>query len=1015
MEERSLLTQPSAFPKPADRERAEIGIEEWRKTAAALPDAALRADALELAREPAGSALLAAVFGGSPFLGQCLLSDVGESCRLVRRGPEPTVRAALDEAARAAEAADLRALMAALRHAKRRVALAVALADIAGAWPLERVTRALSDFAEAALGAAVRYLLRDAAGKGRLRLRDEEDPARGSGFIVIAMGKLGARELNYSSDIDLIVLYDDERVRADDPSELQRTFVRLTRALVRAIEERTADGYVFRTDLRLRPDPGAMPIAVSTLAAETYYESAGQNWERAAFIKARPVAGDLEAGAAFLDRLRPFVWRKHLDFAAIQDIHSIKRQIHAHRGGGEIAVLGHDLKLGRGGIREIEFFAQTQQLIWGGRDPRLRTAGTVESLRALAETGRIAAETADELVESYRFLRRVEHRLQMVADQQTHTLPASPEGLGRFAVFLGYPDGDAFAAELTAHLRRVEAHYAHLFEEAPDLGASAGNLVFTGGEHDPGTLETLRRLGFAEPETVSDIVRGWHRGRYRATRSTRARELLTELMPALMEALAGTADPMAAVVKFDEFLARLPAGVQLFSLFYANPRLLELVAEIVGGAPLLAEALSRNPLALDAVLSGDFFEALPDAAALAAELAERLEQARDFEDVLDIARRWNNDRRFQVGVHILRNITDADAAGPVLADIASVAVRALLPHVEADFARRHGRVPGGAMAIIALGKLGGREMTITSDLDLIFVYDAPDEVEGSDGARPLAVSQYYARLSQRVINAITAPTGEGRLYEVDMRLRPSGAAGPVASSLDAFADYQRRSAWTWEHMALTRARVVAGDAGLADRIAEVVRDVLTAPRDAERLLRDVAEMRARMAREHGPGSPWIGKHYRGGLVDLEFIAQFLQLRHAHDHPAILDTNTAGAFAAAARVGVLAPALAEDLVGATRLWRRIQGLARLLGPESRRTEAPPSDGGGELDPPEGLRRAMARAIGAPDFEAVKARVLETAAHVRTVFADLIETPAQAALARAEMTPTAAAGEETADGA
>src|SRR5690606_15692978 len=323
-----------------------------------------------------------------------------------------------------------------------------------------------------------------------------------------------------------------DRMEQADPWRLQQGLVRLTRDLVQILEERTADGYVFRTDLRLRPDPGATPLAISVIAAETYYESMGQNWERAAMIKARPVAADREAGDTFIATLRPFVWRKHLDFAAIQDIHSIKRQINAHRGGGKIEILGHNIKLGRGGIREIEFFAQTQQLIWGGRVPSLRRAGTCDTLRDLAAAGRITPLVAKELIDSYRFLRTIEHRLQMVEDRQTHSLPADEAGIAALAAFLGYPGADPFVRDLEAHLRRVERHYAELFEEHPSLSA-AGNLVFTGGEHDPDTLATLRRLGYRDAERVSSVVRAWHHGRYRATRSQRARELLTELMPAL--------------------------------------------------------------------------------------------------------------------------------------------------------------------------------------------------------------------------------------------------------------------------------------------------------------------------------------------------------------------------------------------------------------------------------------------------------------------------------------------------
>ena len=566
-------------------------------------------------------------------------------------------------------------------------------------------------------------------------------------------------------------------------------------------------------------------------------------------IKARPVAGDRTAAQHFLRELEPFLWRTNLDFAAIQDIHSIKRQINAHRGGARIAIEGHDIKTGRGGIREIEFFAQTQQLIWGGRLRELRVGSTCEALRRLASVGRIDPAAASALIDDYRFLRRLEHHLQMVDDARTHRLSSDRAGIERIAVFLGYSHANAFTADLLHHLGSVEKHYAELFEQAPSL-AGPGNLVFTGVEDDPDTLSTLSRLGFGDPASVAALVRGWHHGRLRATRSQRAREILTELVPELLRIFGKTPHPDGALLRFDQFLSRLPAGVQFFSLFHAYPGLLGLVAEIMAGAPRLAEQLARGPALLDAVLTEGFFATPPDRAGLAADLGRLLGGTRDYEDVLDTLRRWTGERRFQVGVQLLRRVLDGAQAGAALADIAETALAALVPAVEAEFARCHGRVPGGEFAVIGMGRLGSREMTLASDLDLILIYDVPPCGETSDGPHPLPVPTYYARLSQRLISAITAPTAEGRLYEVDMRLRPSGSSGPIATSLVGFTRYQRESAWTWEHMALTRARPVAGDAALRRQIADAVAVILAAPRDPERLLLDVADMRRLIEVEH---------------------------------------------------------------------------------------------------------------------------------------------------------------------
>ncbi len=535
-----------------------------------------------------GAALLAALGGHSPFLAELALRESATLLRLAERGPDESLALALDPLGRADPGAGRAAVGTLLRRCKRQAALIAAVADIAGLWPLDRVTGALSDLAEAAIDYACAHLLRDAAARGELRLpgaarADPRALAKGSGLVVLGMGKLGGRELNYSSDVDLLVLFDAEAA-AYHADRAQACYLRIARDLVRLMEERTAEGYVFRTDLRLRPDPAATPLAVSIPAAITYYEAMGQNWERAAMIKARPVAGDRAAGEAFLRELRPFVWRRHLDFAAVADIHSIKRQIHAHKGARgahhQIQVAGHDVKLGRGGIREIEFTTQVLQLIWGGRDPALRDPTTLGALAALAAAGKLDRRAAADLADAYVFLRGVEHRLQMVADRQTHRLPEDAEGLARIASFLGYDGAAAFGAALTAHLGRVERHYARLFEAEPTLASSetGGNLVFTGVEDDPGTIATLRSMGYENPSGVAAMVRGWHHGRPRAIRSERARELLTALMPALLAAFARQPQPDAALMRFDAVLMRLAAGVQILSLLHRNPALLDRLA-----------------------------------------------------------------------------------------------------------------------------------------------------------------------------------------------------------------------------------------------------------------------------------------------------------------------------------------------------------------------------------------------------------------------------------------------------
>ncbi|MEM8647096.1 MAG: bifunctional [glutamine synthetase] adenylyltransferase/[glutamine synthetase]-adenylyl-L-tyrosine phosphorylase [Pseudomonadota bacterium] len=480
-------------------------------------------------------------------------------------------------------------LMRQLRKGKARAALVTGLCDLAGFWSGEIVTYWLTEFADAALCASVDHLLAGAETQGKLTLAGGETPGEGSGYFIFGMGKYGAHELNYSSDIDLIVFYDTMICQCAEGVEPSVFFTRMTRQLVAVMQDMTGDGYVFRMDLRLRPDPRSTPLAISVGAAASYYESMGQNWERAALIKARPVAGDIACGKALLKELQPFIFRRHLDFAAIADVQSLKRQIHAHKGHGEIAVAGHNIKLGRGGIREIEFFVQTQQLIAGGRAPSLRARRTVEMLQALNESDWISAAAAADLTSSYWFLRGIEHRLQMQEDAQTHTLPDDEGSLEAFARFCGYGTFETLSEALLAHMRRVQSYYEGLFEGAEELSADEGSLSFTGVADDPDTLETLSRMGFRQPGEVSTIIRGWHHGRFPATRSERARELLTELMPHILQALSKSSDPDAAFITFDSFLKGLPTGVQLFSLLKANRKLLDLLSLIMGTAPRRAD------------------------------------------------------------------------------------------------------------------------------------------------------------------------------------------------------------------------------------------------------------------------------------------------------------------------------------------------------------------------------------------------------------------------------------------
>jgi [glutamine synthetase] adenylyltransferase / [glutamine synthetase]-adenylyl-L-tyrosine phosphorylase len=915
----------------------------------------------------------------SPYLRDTARIDPGLLARALEEPILPAVSTAIDRARSAwqAEGGEVTeaVLMTRLRRAKREVAFFTALADLARIFDARRTTALLTELAEATTSAAIDYLLLSAHESGKLKLPDPARPSEGSGLIVLGMGKLGAAELNYSSDIDLVVFFDPMAGIAVDPSEAVETFSRLVRRLIRIMQERTADGYVFRTDLRLRPDPGATPLAISVDSAMLYYEGRGQNWERAAFIKAKPIAGDLKAGEAFLKELTPFVFRKYLDYAAIADIHSIKRQIHVHKGHGEIAVKGHNVKLGRGGIREIEFFVQTQQLIAGGRVPALRLRATEPMLAELARASWIDDATAAELTEAYWFLRDVEHRIQMVRDEQTHVLPETEAELKRIAYMLGFADTAAFSARLVEVLKTVERRYAALFEQEAKLSSETGNLVFTGQKDDPDTLETLKRLGFERPADISRTIRTWHYGRYRATQSVEARERLTELTPELLRVFGESKRADEALLRFDNFISGLPAGIQLFSLLGNNPALLSLIVNIMSSAPRLAEVIAAKPHVFDGMLDPGLLAELPTRAYLSERIDGFVSGARHYEEILDRLRIIAAEQRFLIGIRLLTGAITGKQAARAFTHVADLIVQAAFKAVLEEVETAHGKFPGGRVALVGMGKLGSFELTAGSDIDLILLYDHDSDAFESDGAKPLDNMKYFTRITQRLIAALSAPTAEGVLYEVDMRLRPSGNKGPVATRITSFAKYQAEEAWTWEHMALTRARVLCGDESLMRQAEEIFRTVLGRKRDTGKVAKDVAEMRTLIDQEKPPKDIWDLKLIAGGLIDIEFIAQFLALvapvRGAASPEGALPTGDALALLGQS---MMDPNDLDTVQRALTLYTEISQIVRLC-----------VDGG--FDPkeaPAGLVDLVCRAGDCPDMRTLEADIRRVSKAVRKIF-------------------------------
>lgn len=902
-------------------------------------DAAAGADAAlafaDLA--PELRALLAGTAGCSPYLKGLMEREADWLRAALTAAPETVLAAELQ----ALDAVALEGLASALRQAKRRVALLTALADLGGVWPLEAVTGALSRLADRAVDISLRRLVADEIRRGKLPGQRPEDAETAGGMVALAMGKGGAFELNYSSDIDLICLFDQERYGADW-QEARAAFIRVTRKMAAILSDITAEGYVFRTDLRLRPDASVTPVCISMAAAEAYYEAQGRTWERAAYIKARAAAGDLAAGERFLKALTPFVWRRHLDFTAIQDAHDMRLRIRDHRGlHGPIQIEGHNMKLGAGGIREIEFFTQTRQLIAGGRDPDLRDRTTVGGLAALAAKGWVPGAVTEELTSLYRAHREIEHRLQMVLDAQTHQMPTSAEGVARIAHMCGEGDVARFRADLLARLERTD-------------GLAEGFFA-------PGQAEEGPELS----ETARGIVEGWRN--YPALRSERAVQIFKRLRPTLLKALHKAANPDEALLALDGFLAGLPAGVQLFALFEANPVLIDLIVDIAGTTPALALYLSRNAAVLDAVIGGSFWAPWPGVASLRGDLTARLAEVPDYERKLDAARRWMKEWHFRIGVHHLRGLVDAFEAAKSYADLADAVVSALWPVVLAEFTRKHGPAPGRGAVVLGMGSLGAGRLNAGSDLDLIVIYDAQG-AEASEGPKPLATRPYFARLTQAMVTALTAQMPEGRLYEVDMRLRPSGRQGPVATSIESFRSYQMDEAWTWEHLALTRARVLAGDAALAAEVEAVRRDVLAAKAGGAQVLQDVADMRARLQAAKPPSGSWEAKNGAGRLMDIELLAQTAALRGADPARQVERQLRAGV-----KGGFLSVSDETVLLDAYRLLWRLQAGSRLL-----------TDRMLEMDRlGEGGRAFLVRETGTGDAADLSARletVVEAAARV-----------------------------------
>ena len=836
---------------------------------------------------------------------------------------------------------------ATLRKQRQGVALVTAIADLSGAWDLTKVTRALSDFADAALNSAIAAAFAE---------RVPGAPVRG--FVVIALGKHGGQELNYSSDIDPIFLYDPATLPHRDREDVGDGAVRIGRRVIELLSARDEHGYVFRVDMRLRPSPEVTPITIPVEAAISYYESSALAWEQAAFIRSRVAAGEAELGENFLRNIQPFIWRRSLDFGQLANIRQMSGQIRDHYHQGQLLGPGYDLKRGRGGIRECEFFAQAHQLIHGGRDPALRIRDTRTALALLADNERIGQDEADALTEAYTQLRTIEHRLQMVNDRQTHSLPDDADELGRVARLHGLDDGAALIALLEKHVVRVGAIYDGLAGE--EEGAKGRRLADEGLP----LHEQLEAMGYADAPAVVTRLTRWRGGQFRAIRSSSARNAFECVLPKIMDALAHAPDPDRALSRFDNLLEQLPSAINFFHLLDARPGLLKLLADILSYAPTLADALARRSELLEGLIDSTALDLPTGLDGLAAELDSRIGD-QDYERLLDTVRVFVGEKRFAFGVQLIEGRQDPLDVSLAYSQLAEVAVRKLTAATIAEFEVAHGKVPGSELVILAYGRLGGQSLTHASDLDIVLLFTGESGAE-SDGRRPLGGTQYFNRLAQRVVGALSVQTATGALYEVDTRLRPSGTQGMLCVSLESFAKYQRDEAWVWEHMALTRARVVYGPAA---GVEAIIAEILALPRDSETLRKDIVAMRADMAEHKQPKGVLDVKLCAGGLVDAEFCIHAMQLEHQSG----FDPRLSIAADALISTGLLPPAFGD----AQALLTRILVLLRLVAPDSKM-------------PPEPAQILVAQALGFDGWQSLLAAVGEAKVTISAVWQNYKET-------------------------
>ncbi len=846
---------------------------------------------------------LARVWGASDFVAQtcirdpALLQDLWASGDLARSYPESHYGQRL-EALLATVTAEP-ALGEVLRRFRRREMVRIAWRDLARRAELNETTGDLSGLADACVAAALDRLHAWHCERWGTPVNAQGEVQR---LVVLGMGKLGAHELNFCSDIDLIFAYpeDGETQGAARPLSNQEFFIRLGQRLIAALDATTAHGFVFRVDMRLRPFGESGALALSFDALENYYQIHGREWERYAMIKARVVAGDLQAGARLMKALKPFVYRRYVDYGAFESLREMKAMIarEVQRKGME-----ENVKLGAGGIREVEFIGQAFQLIRGGREPTLQVRRILTVLEALRGFQLLPDFVVHELVEAYTFLRHTEHRLQEWAEQQTHTLPKGETERLRLAFSMGFPHWAVFEKTLRRHMRRVHEHFEQVFAAPQTEHAKADALdltaVWQGNVDEEQAEARLTEAGYRESGEVYRLVQQVRGGRSFVSLSSQGRTRMNQLMPLLLGAAGQSEHPDAALKRLLALVEAVARRTSYLSLLVENPMALSQLVRLCGASSWIAALLSRYPQLLDELLDPRALYAPPRRDELANELRQRLLQCGpdDLEQQMETLRHFKQAKVLRVAAADIMEAVPLMVVSDHLTEIAEVVLGASLDLAWRHLIERHGRpwcgdarVCDTGFAVIGYGKLGGIELGYGSDLDIVFLHSSDSQGRSTNGAKPLDNAVFYARLGQRIIHILHTRTPAGILYEVDTRLRPSGASGLLVSSVAAFSEYQAGQAWTWEHQALVRARAVAGDPAVIESFEKIRREALSRQRDLAELRREVREMRERMraglskARE----GQFDLKQDRGGMADIEFMVQYGVLAWAHDHPALLE-------------------------------------------------------------------------------------------------------------------------------